>query len=88
MFTEAEIMLDKNFNPSLRFMVVSDIHIKDEECIEEQRFASALKYAYSIAQSSENYKKLDAIVIVGDFANSGTEIQMQKVRNILDAGVD
>ena len=81
-------MLDKNFNPSLRFMVVSDIHIKDEECTEEQRFASALKYAYSIAQSSENYKKLDAIVIVGDFANSGTEIQMQKVRNILDAGVD
>lgn len=88
MSTEAETMLDKDFNPSLRFLVVSDIHIKDEKCIEEQRFASALKYAYSIARSSESYKKLDAIVIVGDFANSGTEIQMQKVKNILDAGVD
>ena len=64
MSTEAETMLDKDFNPSLRFLVVSDIHIKDEKCIEEQRFASALKYAYSIARSSESYKKLDAIVIV------------------------
>ena len=81
-------MLDKNFNPSLRFMVVSDIHLKDEDCIEEQRFASALKYAYSIARSSENYKRLDAVVIVGDFANSGTEMQMQKAKSILDAGVD
>lgn len=81
-------MLDKNLKPSLRFMVVSDIHLKDEDCIEEQRFASALKYAYSIAHSSESYKNLDAIVIVGDFANSGTEIQMKKARSILDAGVD
>lgn len=81
-------MLDKDFKPSLRFMVVSDIHLKDEPCIEEERFASALKYAYSVAQSSESYKKLDAIVIVGDFANSGTEIQMQKAKKILDEGVN
>lgn len=69
-------------------MVVSDIHLKGEDCVEEQRFASALKYAYSIAQSSESYKKLDAVVVVGDFANSGTEIQMQKAKNILDAGIN
>ena len=77
-------MLDENFKPSLRFMVVSDIHLKDEKCIEEERFASAIKYAYSISKSSNNYNKLDAIIIVGDFANSGTEIQMQKAKNILD----
>lgn len=81
-------MLDKNFTPVLRFMVVSDIHLKDESCIEEKRFADALNYAYAIAQSSESYKKLDAIVVVGDFANSGTEIQMRKAKKILDAGVD
>lgn len=81
-------MLDKNFKPSLRFMVVSDIHLKDEPCVEEERFASALRYAYSVAKSSESYNKLDAVVIVGDFANSGTEIQMQKAKKILDEGVD
>ena len=81
-------MLDKDFKPTVRFMVVSDIHIKDEDCIEEQRFDSALKYAYSIAKSSDSYKRLDAVAIVGDFANSGTEIQMKKTKDILDANLD
>lgn len=69
-------------------MVVSDIHIKDEDCVEEQRFDSALKYAYSVAKSSDSYKRLDAVAIVGDFANSGTEIQMKKTKDILDANLD
>ena len=77
-------MSDNNFVPVIRFMVVSDIHLKDEDCIEEKRFSSALEYAYSIAHGSQSYNKLDAVVIVGDFANSGTEIQMQKAKAILD----
>lgn len=81
-------MSDNNFVPVIRFMVVSDIHLKDEDCIEEKRFSSALEYAYSIAHGSQSYNKLDAVVIVGDFANSGTEIQMQKAKAILDNGVD
>ena len=40
---ERKIMpFDKNFVPALRFAVMSDIHIDDEDCIEEQRFAKAL----------------------------------------------
>lgn len=40
---ERKIMpFDKNFVPALRFAVISDIHIDDEDCIEEQRFAKAL----------------------------------------------
>ena len=31
---------DKSFAPTLRFAVMSDIHIDDEDCIEEQRLAS------------------------------------------------
>lgn len=81
-------MSELNFKPSLRFMVVSDIHLKDEDCIEEERFSSALKYAYSIAESSDSYKALDAVVIVGDFSNSGTEIQMKKAKEILDNNID
>lgn len=81
-------MSEKNFVPSLRFAVMSDLHIKTEDCIEEKRLESAIKYAYSIAKSSESYKKLDAIVVVGDFANHGEIIEMEKVRDIFNANTN
>lgn len=81
-------MSESKFIPSLRFAVMSDLHVKEDERLEEERFHAALKYAYSIARSSDDYKKLDAIVIVGDFANHGTEIEMTKVRDALNANVD
>lgn len=77
--------LDKNFNPVLRFMVCSDIHIKDDpDCVERARFRKAIRCAYKIAAQSETYKNLDALYVVGDFANSGTEIQMRAVKQIFD----
>ncbi len=77
-------MFQKDFKPTLRFMVVSDVHYKDEHCVEEERMEKAIKIAYRLAEQSENYKKLDALYVVGDFATSGTEIQMQKFKNTLD----
>ncbi|MBQ7541228.1 MAG: metallophosphoesterase [Clostridia bacterium] len=77
--------LDKDFRPVLRFMVCSDIHIKDDpDCVERARFAKAIRCANAIAEQSETYKSLDALYIVGDFANSGTEIQMRAVKQIID----
>lgn len=76
--------LDKNFKPVLRFMVVSDIHYKDERTVERERFETAIKKAYEIAQSSDSYKKLDALYIVGDFANNGSEIQMRAIKETID----
>lgn len=77
-------MLQKDFKPVLRFMVVSDVHYKDEKCVEEERMEKAIKIAYRLCDESENYKKLDALYVVGDFANSGTEIQMKKFKDTLD----
>lgn len=77
-----------DFKPILRFMAVSDIHLKDEECIEESRFINAIRYAYKIAHENKIYNKLDALCIVGDFANSGTEKQYVKAKSIIDAEVD
>lgn len=77
-------MLQKDFNPSLRFMVVSDVHYKDEDCIEEKRMRRGIELAYEICESHDTYKKLDALYVVGDFANSGTEIQMKKFKKTLD----
>ena len=81
-------MSNSDFTPSVRFMVVSDVHIKDEPSVERERFDNALKTAYRIAESSDTYKNLDAVAIVGDFANSGTEIQMNTVKKILDENLD
>jgi hypothetical protein len=76
-----------DFLPILRFAVMSDIHYKDEHTIERERFASAMKAAYSISEGSDTYKNLDALFIVGDFANRGSEIQMQAFKKSLDDNI-
>ena len=81
-------MNSNNFVPAVRFAVMSDIHLKDEPCVEEERFDKALKCAYKLAESDENYKSLDAVVVVGDFANKGSEIQMKKAKTILDNNIN
>ncbi len=79
---------DPDFKPVLRFMNVSDIHIKDEEdCVERARFAKAIRLAYAEAEKSAAYKGLDALIINGDFANSGSEVQMRAAKEIIDANI-
>ena len=59
---ERKIMpFDKNFVPALRFAVMSDIHIDDEDCIEEQRFAKALDDLKNLCSSDERYSGFDAL---------------------------
>ncbi|NLA76368.1 MAG: metallophosphoesterase, partial [Clostridiales bacterium] len=65
-----------NFIPVLRFAVVSDIHYEDAPTVERERFEKAVCSAYAIAEGSAQYNKLDALYVVGDFATSGSEIQM------------
>lgn len=81
-------MNNTEFKPCLRFMVVSDIHIKDEHTVERERFEKAIRNAYAIAKSNKDYPRLDAIGMVGDFANSGTETQFKAAKEILDKNVD
>lgn len=78
---------DKSFATTLRFAVMSDIHIDDEDCIEEQRLAKALADLGELCSSDVRYEGLDALVIVGDFASRGTELQMRKVKKLLDGGL-
>ncbi len=77
-------MFQKNFKPVLRFMVVSDVHLKDEPCIEDERLDKAFKIAYRLAEESDSYKKIDAFYAVGDFVTRGTRIQMEKFKRIMD----
>lgn len=74
-------------NIKLRFAVMSDLHVKDDpKCIENVRFAKSIDYAYDYARK-QDYDKLDALYIVGDFADWGSMEQMKIVKNTLDEHV-
>ena len=75
--------LDKNFRPTLRFFVVSDVHYKDEHTVERDRMEKAIKTVYALSDG-EDYSKVDALYVVGDFANSGTRAQMTAFKDTLD----
>lgn len=77
-------MNNENFEPVIRFAVMSDIHIKDEHTVERDRMVKGINDAYKIAESHDTYKELDALVIDGDFANSGSEEQFLAVKKICD----
>ena len=74
---------EKDFQPVLRFAVVSDIQYKDEDSVARSRMKSAVETAYLLS-SGEDYPKLDALCVVGDFANSGTDTQMRAFKQTLD----
>ncbi|MBQ2972784.1 MAG: metallophosphoesterase [Clostridia bacterium] len=74
---------DKNFNPVLRFMVVSDVHYRDEHSVERERMELAIKTTYELSEK-EKYSKLDALYVVGDFATSGSRTQMLAFKDTLD----
>ncbi|MDD6263228.1 MAG: metallophosphoesterase [Clostridiales bacterium] len=75
-----------DFKPVLRFAAMSDIHIKDEPSVERERLEKALSFLSSYADASD-YRRVDAVCITGDFANSGSELQMQTTRDILSRGL-
>ena len=77
---------DKDFKPILRFMVVSDVHYKDEHSVERERMEKAIKTAYELSEKEE-YSKLDALYVVGDFANSGSRAQMLAFKDTLDKNI-
>ena len=74
---------DKNFKPVLRFLVVSDVHYADERSVEYERMEKALRTAYELSEKEE-YSKLDAVYVVGDFTKRGSEAQMRAFKKTLD----
>ncbi len=64
----------EEFVPVLRFAVISDVHIKSENCIEYQRLQKMFDSVYSYAGSQE-YSNVDAFAFAGDSVNYGTQEQ-------------
>ena len=72
------------FIPKLRFIVTSDIHYQVDNDVEKDRFEKGMQLAYNYAASTP-YPKIDAFFAVGDFANRGSEGEMLKLKQSLDA---
>lgn len=72
------------FKPKVRFAVMSDVHVKpDKSCKELERLRKGLEYAYEYAES-DDYGRLDALYVVGDFANRGYEEEMLNFKEVLE----
>jgi len=62
---------DSTYTPVLRFSVASDVHIGTNASVRNDNLAEALDVAYSYANNSSTYKKLDAALFAGDISDSG-----------------
>ena len=76
-----------DFTPTLRFIALSDVHYQDEHSVERERMAKALQIANRIAAESPAYHGFDALCVVGDFANRGSEAQFAAFKRTLDEGL-
>lgn len=83
-FAGEEIETPEDFEPVLRFVVCSDIHLNGEENQQAAvRFANLFKDMYAYSENS-NYSTLDAILVVGDFTNGGAEKEYELFNKIVN----
>ena len=71
----------------LRCLVLSDVHFNGSpDSRETARFKSVLKFMYEYSEA-QPYDKFDALVVVGDMSNNGTEPQIRLFKGTMDAGL-
>jgi len=79
--------MSEPFLPILRFIALSDVHYRDEDSHVRERMAKALRIAYRLAAQSQVYQGLDALCVVGDFADRGSEAQFKAFKQTLEEGL-
>lgn len=72
-----------SFCPILRFGVMSDAHYTDELPYRREHFKNAIETMYRYADGQE-YRGVDALYVVGDFADTGTTEQMKTFKEDMD----
>ena len=80
---------DDDFEPVLRFVVGSDVHVVSQGDAKDVKLQKMLAQSYDIAVNSGNhYENLDAVVLVGDIGDNGRDAEWRAVKNTLDNGLD
>ena len=75
-----------DFKPIVRFAVTSDVHYSEEAQFVRERFKNAMTSLYKHCQNQE-YKNLDALYVVGDFACRSKRSEFQMFKDDCDAVV-
>ncbi|MBQ9812440.1 MAG: metallophosphoesterase [Thermoguttaceae bacterium] len=71
----------------LRCCVMSDVHFNgNPESKETERFKRAIRFMYDYC-SEQAYKNFDALVVVGDMSNHGTEPELTLFKKTMDEAV-
>ena len=65
-----------NFKPTVRFAVMSDCHYSEKHPEYRIRMKKTINFLYDYSHG-ETYNKLDALYVVGDFADLGKTHEMQ-----------
>lgn len=74
----------EDFEPVLRFAVCSDVHLSgDEDDVNAKEFREFFTQSYSYSKKSDTYKRLDAVMICGDFTDWGREKEYKMYREIV-----
>ena len=82
------LKLENDFStPVLRFVVASDIHLKDEGDVYDEQFRELFASAYAYSDASADYNALDAIMIAGDCTDNGTQEQINRFFSIANANL-
>ncbi len=63
--------MKKDFIPVLRFVASSDAHIEGVDSVGYKRLKKTVDFSLSLAEKDENYNKLDALLMAGDFTDHG-----------------
>ncbi len=74
-----------DFSPVVRFVACSDLHLSDEESgvKNQEKFRKLIEKAYELSQNS-SYKKLDALMVAGDFTEGGAKDEYEIFCGITD----
>ena len=75
------------FTPVLRFVVASDIHVRDWYTVQsDMRLGYVFDDAYAYAATQE-YDRVDAFIFNGDLTENGTDIQFSKLNSIIQSKI-
>lgn len=75
------------FKTSFRFIVTSDTHVSTVTDTTAARLAQLLRSSYAYAEKQE-YKDVDALVVVGDLTNYGQVSEYKAFKTVVDANIN
>lgn len=78
----------KEFVPVLRFVVASDVHITNTTNVNAKRLEKLFDSSFRYASNSKKYKKLDAVVFVGDFTDNGLKSEYNAFDSIVSKATE